>query len=173
MSAGKLGVANTAQGGFINIGADTRQVQKRFEGLMRAVKDEQKQLAIHRKVAKVVKVTMRAEVRDSPVVVKVRRSGRDGGKPGPSYDIEPGTLKRSVIAWKIRGETSMWVGPRATGRLDRKDGWFAGIVEGGDQRFGAGPNKGAFFRSRQKANGPALKLLEAEYVKVIQKAAKS
>ena len=64
MSAGKLGVANTAQGGFINIGADTRQVQKRFEGLMRAVKDEQKQLAIHRKVAKVVKVTMRAEVYD-------------------------------------------------------------------------------------------------------------
>ena len=169
---GSLGVRNVAQGGFAEIGADTKGIERKFAALLKAVGDEQKQLKIHRKVAKIARQTMRDQVQDSPVTIRVRRSGRDGGKRGPSYDIEPGTLKRSIVAWKIRQETAMWVGPRATGKLDRKDGWFAGIVESGLQNFGPGRNKGAMQRGKMKAQGPALQMLESEYKKVIAKAAK-
>jgi hypothetical protein len=169
---GSLGVSNVAQGGFVNIGVDMREIERKFEHLRKAIQDEEEQIKIHRKVAKVAKKFMQDEVEDSDVVARVRRSGRDGGKRGPSYDIQPGTLKRSIVAWKIRHETAMWVGPRATGRLDRKDGWFAGIVESGLQYFGEGPNKGAMQRGKRKSQGPALYKLEKEYKKAIEKAAK-
>lgn len=169
---GQLGVKNVAQGGFVNIGADTKAIERKFAELMKAVKDEKEQLKIHRKVAKIVRKSMRNEVIDADGVVKVRRSGRDGGKPGPNYDIEPGTLKRSIIAWKIPRETGVWVGPRATGKLDRKDGWFAGMVESGLQNYGPGKNKGAMKRAKKIAQAPALQMLEKEYKKVIMKGAK-
>ena len=169
---GSLGVANVAQGGFVNIGVDMREIERKFEHLRKAIQDEEEQIKIHRKVAKVAKKFMQDEVEDSPVVARVRRSGRDGGKRGPSLNIQPGTLKRSIVAWKIRHETGMWVGPRATGRNDRKDGWFAGIVESGLQYFGEGPNKGAMKKGKKKSQGPALYKLEQEYKKAIAKAAK-
>ena len=169
---GQLGVANVAQGGFVNIGADTKGIERKFAALMKAVGDEQQQLKIHRKVAKIAQKSMRAQIVDADQVIRVRRSGRDGGKRGPSYDIEPGTLKRSIIAWKIPRETGVWVGPRATGKLDRKDGWFAGIVESGLQNFGPGKNKGAIERGKKLASAPSIQMLEKEYKKVIAKAAK-
>jgi hypothetical protein len=168
---GSLGVRNVAQGGFAEIGADTKGIERKFAALLKAVDDEQKQLKIHRKVAKIARKSMRDEVKDSPVTIRVRRK-KSGDEQPANYDIEPGTLKRSIVAWKIRQETAMWVGPRATGRADRKDGWFAGIVESGLQNFGPGRNKGAMQRGKMKAQGPALQMLESEYKKVIAKAAK-
>ena len=169
---GSLGVSNTAQGGFVNIGADTKGIERKFAALMKAVGDEKQQLKIHRKVAKIAQKSMRAQIKNADQVIKVRRSGRDGGKKGPSYDIEPGTLKRSIVSWKIRRETSVWVGPRATGKTDRKDGWFAGIVESGLQNYGPGRNKGAINRGKKLAQAPALQMLEKEYKKVIAKGAR-
>jgi hypothetical protein len=170
---GSLGVANVAQGGFVNIGADTKAIEKKFADLLKAVGDEKEQLKIHRKVAKISRQAMRNEVKDSPVTVRLRSGKTKRSKLAYRRDdIEPGTLKRSIVAWKIRHETSMWVGPRANGKLDRKDGWFAGIVESGLQNYGPGRNKGAITRGKMKSQGPSLAALEKEYKKVIAKAAK-
>ncbi len=161
------------------IKVDTKGVERKFAALLKAVGSEENQLKIHKKVARVVKKAQRNEITDYDRTIKVRRNGSQGGKTGPDIDIEPGTLKRSVSTWRIKGyksdgnrETSYWVGPRATGRKDRKDGWFAGIVESGLQYFGPGPNKGAFERAKVTANAKALRMLEKEYNRVINQAAK-
>ena len=148
------------------ITANTKAIEKKFADLMRAVGSEEKQLKIHRKVARVVKKALRRNIVDYDRIIRVRRSR------GQDIDIEPGTLKRSVASWRLRGETSYWVGPRVTGRKDRRDGWFAGIVESGLQEFGPGRNKGAFEKGKQESNAKALRLLENEYKAVIKKAAR-
>lgn len=170
---GSLGVRNVAQGGFAEIGADTRGIERKFAALLKAVGDEKQQLKIHRKAAKIARKTMRDQVQDSPVTIRLRSGHTKRSKLKKRRDdIYPGTLKRSIVAWKIRQETAMWVGPRKNGRGDKKDGWFAGIVESGLQNFGPGRNKGAMQRGKMKAQGPALQMLESEYKKVIAKAAK-
>jgi len=58
---GSLGVSNVAQGGFVNIGVDMREIERKFEHLRKAIKDEEEQLKIHRKVAKVAKKFMQDE----------------------------------------------------------------------------------------------------------------
>lgn len=158
--------------------ANTKAIEKKFAKLLKAVGSEEKQLKIHRKVARVAKKALRGEITDYHRTAYVRRTGRDGGKKGPPIDIPKGTLKRSVKSWRIKGykadgnkETSYWVGPKAGGRVNQ-DGWFAGIVESGLQYFGEGPNKGAFKRGKAKANSKAVRLLENEYIAVIKKAAR-
>lgn len=146
--------------------ANTKAIEKKFADLMRAVGSEEKQLKIHRKVARVVKKALRRQITDYDKIIRVRRSR------GQDIDIQPGTLKRSVASWRLRGETSYWVGPRVTGRKDMRDGWFAGIVESGLQEFGPGKNKGAFERGKREANAKAVRLLENEYKAVIKKAAR-
>lgn len=156
----------SASQGFTGMTADTRAIERKFAELMKAVGDEREQMRIHRKVGRLVANVMKKEIIDYPEVIKVRRSG------GANYDIEPGTLRRSVSVWRIKGETGYWVGPRATGRLDRRDGWFSGIVESGLQAFGAGQNEGVFEESKRKSNAAAQAMLEAEYREVIRKGAK-
>lgn len=158
--------------------ANTKAIEKKFAKLLKAVGSEEKQLKIHRKVARVAKKALRGEIESYHRTAYVRRTGRDGGKTGPPIDIPKGTLKRSVKSWRIKGykadggkETSYWVGPKAGGRVNQ-DGWFAGIVESGLQYFGPGPNKDAFKRGKVKANSKAVRLLENEYKAVIKKAAR-
>lgn len=158
--------------------ADTKEVEKKFAALLKAVKNEQQQLKVHRKVARVAKRVIRNEITDYHRTAYVRRNGRFGGKTGPDIDIPKGTLKRSVKSWRIKGykadggkETSYWVGPKAGGRVNQ-DGWYAGIVESGLQWLGPGPNKGVFKRSKAKVHQKAVRMLENEYKRVIKKAAR-
>jgi hypothetical protein len=55
----------------------------------------------------------------------------------------------------------------------RSDGWFANIVEGGDQKFGQGRNKGVFYDSITTAAPRAYEVMKRKYQNQINKAAKA
>jgi len=141
--------------------------------------DRKKVLKIHKAVAQIGKNSLRREITShSGGTIKVRRSGRFGGKRGPSYDIQKGTLKRSIRVFGVMGnKTSVMVGPRS-GLIDRtlaspvgnirNDGYFAHFVEEGDlpRHMGGpgaytGPNRGFFERGMK----PAIPRMTAELVR--------
>lgn len=100
--------------------------------------------SINAAVAKSGVLAMRRRVRDYERTIVV--SGRKSPKGGP-IEIQPGTLRRSIMVLHPRDGTNKWMGVHSSqlsGRkpYSRNDGWFGHIVEGGDQYFGAGVNKG-------------------------------
>tara|TARA_R100000654_G_C2631911_1_gene120269 strand:+ start:50 stop:658 length:609 start_codon:yes stop_codon:yes gene_type:complete len=136
-------------------------------------------LKIHKAVAAIGKNSVRRQITShAGGTIKVRRTGKFGGKRGPSYDIQKGTLKRSIRVFNVMGDkTSVMVGPRS-GMIDktvpkpsgviRNDGYFAHFVEEGDlpQHMGGrgaytGPNRGFFARGMR----PALPRMTAELVR--------
>ena len=141
--------------------------------------DRKKVLKIHKAVAQIGKNSLRRQITShAGGTIKVRRSGRFGGKRGPSYDIQKGTLKRSIRVFGVMGnKTSVMVGPRS-GLIDRtlaspvgnirNDGYFAHFVEEGDlpRHMGGrgaytGPNRGFFVRGMK----PAIPRMTAELVR--------
>lgn len=125
-----------------------------------STKDRKKVLTIHKGVAKIGEKALKRAVTNHNKTIKVRRSGRLGGKRGPSYDIMPGTLKRSIRVFNAKGsKTSVMVGPRSgiiekTGPgagVIRNDGYFAHMINEGDlpKHMGGkgsynGPNRNFF-----------------------------
>ncbi len=112
--------------------------------------------------------------------VRVRRQGPSspryqGGKRGPSQDIMPGTLKRSLKVIKPKNGTNVWLGPKSSGtfqkrgltQVNRSDAWFAEIVNKGRNRFGPGQNRGfaekGMARARKKIL-PALIRMHANFI---------
>jgi hypothetical protein len=141
--------------------------------------DRKEVLKIHKAVAQIGKNSVRRQITShSGGVIKVRRTGRFGGKRGPDYDIQKGTLKRSIRVFGVMGDkTSVMVGPRS-GLIDktmnrpagviRNDGYFAHFVEEGDlpRHMGGrgaytGPNRGFFVRGMR----PALPRMTAELIR--------
>jgi len=142
--------------------------------------DRKAVLKIHKAVAQIGKNSVRRAITSHKGgTIKVRRTGRLGGKRGPSYDIQKGTLKRSIRVFGVMGnKTSVMVGPRS-GVIDktmtgpsagtiRNDGYFAHFVEEGDlpRHMGGrgaytGPNRGFFVRGMK----PALPRMTAELVR--------
>ena len=120
-------------------------------------KDANKLRAIDERVAEVYNVALRANIQDSPVDVKVYRSGE------LRQTIKTGTLRRSIKTFRRRNKAITLAGPKTTGRrgsnkkVNRQDGWFASIVENGSG-FGPGRNKGVFERT-QKATSNRMKKL--------------
>jgi len=106
--------------------------------------DRKAVLKIHKAVAQIGKNSVRRAITSHKGgTISVRRSGRFGGKKGPSYDIQKGTLKRSIRVFGVMGnKTSVMVGPRSgvidktmtgpSAGLIRNDGYFAHFVEEGD-----------------------------------------
>jgi len=99
---------------------------------------------IHRQVANIGRDAIRGKIHEHPTTVRIRRSQRlNKGKRGPSYDIETGTLRRSIQVFaNAVNKMNMLIGPRsgvvarerrapAEGSLIRTDGFFAPIVEMG------------------------------------------
>jgi hypothetical protein len=144
-----------------------------------STEDRKKVLKIHKAVAQIGKNSVRRQITShAGGTIKVRRTGRLGGKRGPSYDIQKGTLKRSIRVFGVMGnKTSVMVGPRS-GVIDkslarpvgtiRNDGYFAHFVEEGDlpRHMGGrgaytGPNRGFFERGMK----PALPRMTAELVR--------
>lgn len=100
--------------------------------------------AINAKVAQSGVLAMRRRVRDYHKTIVV--AGRKSPSGGP-IEIQPGTLRRSIMVMHPKNGTNKWMGVHSSqlsGRMaySRNDGWFGHIVEGGDQYFGAGVNKG-------------------------------
>ena len=112
---------------------------------------------------------MQKNIEDAREVIRIRR-----GKQTP-LDIPIGTLNRSVRVWLIdKQANTYWVGPRVGRRMPLdSDGWFANIVEGGDQKFGGGRNKGVFERSIAAQRSAAFTLIKKRYERAIKKAAKA
>lgn len=141
--------------------------------------DRKAVLQIHKAVAAIGKNSVRRQITShAGGTINVRRTGRFGGKRGPDYDIQKGTLKRSIRVFGVMGDkTSVMVGPRS-GVIDktlpgptgviRNDGYFAHFVEEGDlpRHMGGrgaytGPNRGFFERGMK----PALPRMTAELIR--------
>ena len=114
--------------------------------------DAQKLRDIDERVAEVYNVALRANIQDSPVDIKVYRSGE------VRQTIKKGTLRRSIKTFRKRGNT--YAGPKSTKsrtKTNRQNGWFSAIVENGSG-FGPARNKGLFTRT-QKATSNRMKQL--------------
>jgi hypothetical protein len=134
-------------------------------------KDAQKLREIDERVAEVYNVALRANIKDSPVDIRVYRSKQ------LRQTIKQGTLRRSIKTFRRGNKRITLAGPKTTGKrggnkkVNRQDGWFASIVENGSG-FGPGRNKGVFERT-QKATGNRMKklrnqLLQREFQKYMR-----
>jgi len=135
-----------------------KELERKIQHLAKwSEKDANKLRAIDERVAEVYNVALRANIKDSPVDVKVYRSGE------LRQTIKPGTLRRSIKTFRRRNKAITLSGPKTTGKrgsnkkVNRQDGWFASIVENGSG-FGPGRNKGVFERT-QKATSNRMKKL--------------
>lgn len=112
---------------------------------------------VHRKVANISRDAIKGKIVDHPVEVRIRRSQRlNGGKRGPDYTVETGTLRRSIqVFTNAVNKMNMLVGPRsglvarerrapADGSRIRTDGWFSPMVE-----MGIRPKLGPGYRGFQ------------------------
>ena len=169
-------------GGFVGIGENSKEVAKALHKVMKRIEDPKFQRKVHANTARTVRDVMRGNIKDADETFRIRRSGKRPMSPkskrGPRMDIPPGTLKRSVWAWRIPKTNDYWAGPRVSWMLGKtlpvdRDGWFANIVEGDDQMFGPGtPNAGVFERSARQAAPMATRFMLDEYSKRIDQAAK-
>jgi len=155
--------------GFEGIGADIKPLLKQFEQLRKKVKDGDVQKRIHRAVGKLYKEEMLKNIKDAKQEIRVRRGGKKGG---PTIPI--GTLRRSIKVWQIdKQHSTFWVGPRVGKRQpEDSDGWFANIVEGGDQKFGGNTQKGVFERSIRAVQAEAFTVMRKKYDFQIRKIAR-
>ena len=155
---------------MIHIHAHTTPLEKQLAELRKQVKNPKVQRRIHRGAGNVIKKEMLGNISDAREVVRVRR-----GPNSDPLDIPIGTMRRSIRVWLIdKQQTSYWVGPRVGRRMPvDRDGWFANIVEGGDQKFGQGRNKGVFRKSIINATPKAYKKVVDGYNRAIRKAAKA
>lgn len=112
---------------------------------------------VHRKAANIARDAIKGKIVDHPTEIRVRRSQRlNKGKRGPSYDIQTGTLRRSIQTFtNVVNKMNMLVGPRsgmvarerrapADGSVVRTDGYFAHIVA-----MGLRPKLGPGFKGFQ------------------------
>ena len=130
-------------------------------------KDARKVKGIHKKVAAIARKAIRRKITNHGKTIKVRRSGKLGGKRGPNYDIASGTLKKSIKTFDAKGSrTSVMVGPRSgiiektgpgAGSI-RDDGYFAHMIHEGDlpKHMGGagsynGPNRDFYTRAMTPA----------------------
>jgi hypothetical protein len=114
--------------------------------------------------------------------VRVRRSGPsspryEGGKRGPSQNIMPGTLRRSIKVIKPKNGTNVWLGPKSSAtfvkrglsQVNRSDSWFSDIVNQGRNRFGPGKNRGFASRGMARARKKILPELIRMHANFIEK----
>lgn len=154
---------------FEGIGVDIKPLMQQLEEMRKQINDNNVQRRIHRAVGKLYKDEMHNNIQDAKQVIRIRR-----GKQA-ALDIPIGTLRRSIRVWLIdKKANTYWVGPRVGRRMPiDSDGWFANIVEGGDQKFGQGRNKGVFERSIQNQYSAANEMMRVKYQKAIDKARKA
>lgn len=127
--------------------------------------------AINAKVAQSGVMAMRRRVRDYHKTIVV--AGRKSPKGGP-IEIQPGTLRRSIMVMHPKDGTNKWMGVHSSqlsGRMaySRNDGWFGHIVQGGDQYFGAGVNKGFWTNNVQTVKKIMFDRLVREYADLMGK----
>jgi len=112
---------------------DLDKVEKKFKEFGANFKKSKELEDLHEEVARMFVRHIRSQIKPSPVTARVRRKKAGG----PGYDIEPGTMRRSVWHFKLDDRyNTYFAGPRVGRKVPwRKDGWFANIVEGGDMYF--------------------------------------
>ena len=80
-----------------------KELERKIERLAKwSEKDAQKLRAIDERVAEVYNVALRANIKDSPVDVKVYRSGE------LRQTIKPGTLRRSIKTFRRSNKAIRW-----------------------------------------------------------------
>jgi hypothetical protein len=126
---------------------------------------------LNKDVARSGVLAMRRRVRDYHKTIVV--SGRKSPKGGP-VEIQPGTLRRSIMVMQPKDGTNVWMGVHSSQLSGRKaygrsDGWFGHIVQGGDQFFGAGVNKGFWSNNIEKVKKVMFKRLLRDYGNLIGK----
>lgn len=112
---------------------------------------------------------MRRAVKDShPKYVRVRSANR---KP---LNVKRGTLRRSVMAWRVDERyNTFWAGPRVGRKVPpTRDGWFANIVEGDDQFIeGTNRNKDVFTDTIRQLQPTTQRWLVKKYQREVERVA--
>jgi hypothetical protein len=148
---------------------------------------------IHKAAGVEIRDAIKAEITPHGGIIKVRRSGKNEGKEGPSYNIANNTLRKSIKVFKAkRSKFTYLVGPRSQMVFDGKisagaitqDGYFAHMVDkgimptlrkgtkgftGGRGMQSGTPNKGFFKRGIAKGIPMAMKVMEAGYAALMEK----
>lgn len=145
---------------------ELQRFMKRVEHCRRFGDKNKKMIVkLNRQVARIYVKAARSAIVNSSGVFKVYRNGE------VRMEVQPGTLKRSMGAWRSgRGSNVILAGPRAGRKAggENRDGWFAAIVEGGHagtSQSHATKNKGVFTRTL-RANMQAMRMKrDAEYRK--------
>lgn len=165
MSSDSLGFSFQTERAMENLARKTRTLGK-FKR-----RKKHKIEAINAAVAKSGVLAMRRRVRDYERTIVV--SGRKSPKGGP-VEIAPGTLRRSIMVLHPRDGTNKWMGVHSSQLSGRKaygrnDGWFGHIVEGGDQYFGAGVNKGFWSNNVDVVKKIMYNRLRREFAALVDK----
>lgn len=127
--------------------------------------------AVNAKVAQSGVLAMRRRVKDYHKKIVV--SGRKSPSGGP-IEIAPGTLRRSIMVLHPKDGTNKWMGVHSSqlsGRqaYSRNDGWFGHFVQGGDQYFGAGVNKGFWTNNIEQVRKIMENRLRREFAALVNK----
>jgi len=148
---------------------------------------------IHKAAGKEIQAALKTEIDPHGGTIRVRRSGKNDGKRGPSYDIRNRTLIKSIKVFKAqRSKFTYLVGPRSQMVFDKKepasvitsDGYFAHMVDegimptlrkgtkgftGGRGMQSGTSNKGFFKRGIAKAIPKAMRVMEQGYAVLMEK----
>ena len=120
------------------------EVNKKLQALaMWSQRDHKNLVRINTQVAEIYTTLLKSTIIDFQSDIKVYRRtgggpGRKAGKKGEiRQTVKKGTLRRSVKVWQPdKDRIQVWAGPRTrrntSSKVNRVDGWFAAIVEGGD-----------------------------------------
>lgn len=135
-------------GGAKSISSSTvvglNEVNKKLQALaMWSQRDHDNLVRINTQVAEIYADVLKSQIVDFRTDIDVYRRtgggpGRKAGKKGQiRQTIKKGTLRRSVKVWQPnKDRIQVWAGPRTrrktSSKVNRTDGWFAAIVEGGD-----------------------------------------
>jgi hypothetical protein len=120
------------------------EINKKLQALaMWSQRDHDNLVRINTQVAEIYANMLKSTIVDFKTDIEVYR--RTGGGPGRKkgqkgekrQTIKKGTLRRSVKVWQPdKDRIQVWAGPRTrrdtSKKVNRVDGWFAAIVEGGD-----------------------------------------
>ena len=148
---------------------------------------------IHKEAGKEIQAAIKSVIDPHGGTIRVRRSGKNDGKRGPSYDIRNRTLIKSIKVFKAqRSKFTYLVGPRSQMVFDKKepssvitsDGYFAHMVDegimptlrkgtkgftGGRGMQSGTSNKGFFKRGIAKGIPKAMRVMEQGYAVLMEK----
>ena len=160
-------------GGFIKVTINMETLARKLDRLEEYKKFKKQDIKdAHKNVARSGKRKMQKTITDYPTDIVVKRKGKD------PLIVKKGTLRKSIgiITPKDERALLLWLGVRSRAAIGKNvrtrvhnDGWFAHIVQGGDNLFGAGVNKGFWEKAIRAALPTMRRNMENQHTKLLNK----